>query len=194
MCWSILWGWRLKGFSDSKYQQVRKKIKDTLHICLPYVSSDTLLVLDAFVFHTYHGTFLFALMTCHDFLFLRHSIKELEKLKLHFPESKYPVFIFQQHAPFSQRTFLILRSPFVYENWTLKRSIWSDLCQNLIKIFRSFAISEKNKNYPSNLKIKILLFLFYFLEILFSSLVIHTRIYFILEWKSRLTKIYFQEK
>ena len=116
MCWTILWGWRLKGFSDSKYQQVIKKVKDTLHICLPYVSSDTLLVLDAFVFHTYHGTFLFALMTCHDFLFLRHSIKELEKLKLHFPESKYPVFIFQQQAPFSQRTFLILRSPFVYEN------------------------------------------------------------------------------
>ena len=54
--------------------------KDTLHICLPYVSSDMLLAPHVFVFHIYHGAFLVALMTYGDFLFLRHSIKEFGEI------------------------------------------------------------------------------------------------------------------
>ena len=98
-----------------KYQQIAtnaKMSKDTLHICLPYVSSDMLLAPHDFVFHIYHGTFLVALMTYGDFLFLRHSIKEFGEIWITYCRVQISSFHFSITITFHSENIFNFEKPF----------------------------------------------------------------------------------
>ena len=126
--------------------------KDTLHICLPYVSSDMLLAPHVFVFHIYHGAFLVALMTYGDFLFLRHSIKEFGEIWITYCRVQIKFSFFnnnhlslREHVQF-WKTLLIGETQHWKEHMVRRMSKHDQDFQK----FRNTG----EKNYPSNLKLK----------------------------------------